>query len=98
MVESGRARKSEPHLTELELRILGFEREWASRLGNRETAIRAEFGVSAARYYQLLYALVDSPLALRHDPLLIRRLQRLREARRRARARTFRTDTQDFSD
>ena len=83
---------AEPPRTELddtELRLLAFERAWADRVGNREAAIRTEFGVSSARYYQMLYALIDSPIAVRHDPLLVRRLQRLRDSRRRARARPF---------
>jgi len=80
-------------LDDTELRVLAFERAWADRVGNREAAIRSEFGVSSARYYQMLYALIDSPLAVRHDPLLVRRLQRLRESRRRARARPFTTDS-----
>src|SRR5882757_9803574 len=85
-------------LDELEVRILDFERAWASRVGAKEAAIRAEFSLPAARYYQLLYVLIDSPVALRSDPLLVRRLQRLRDARSRARAaRTFRTDGTDGS-
>ncbi len=94
-------RPAEPPQTELdetELRLLAFERAWADKVGNREAAIRAEFGVSSARYYQMLYALIDSPLAVRHDPLLVRRLQRLRDSRRRARARPFRSDSQDVTD
>ena len=100
-------RPAEPPRTELdesELRVLDFERAWAGRIGNREAAIRSEFGVSPARYYQMLYALLESPIAVRHDPLLVRRLQRLRDARRRARARPFtpertlRPDSQDPTD
>lgn len=73
--------------------MLDFERAWATRVGAKEAAIRAEFSIPAARYYQMLYALIDSPVALRSDPMLVRRLQRLRDARSRARAaRTFRTD------
>lgn len=93
-------RPAEPPRTELdetELRVLDFERVWADRVGNREAAIRVEFGVSSARYYQMLYALIDSPIAVRHDPLLVRRLQRLRDSRRRARARPF-TDSQHSTD
>ena len=92
-METGAA-QTEPELGELELRVLDFERAWASRLGAKDAAIRAEFSIPAARYYQMLYALIDSPVALRSDPLLVRRLQRLRDTRSRARAaRTFRTDT-----
>lgn len=85
---------TETELGELEQRVLEFERAWASRVGAKDAAIREEFSIPAARYYQMLYALIDSPVALRSDPLLVRRLQRLRDARARARAtRTFRTDT-----
>jgi hypothetical protein len=43
--------------------------------------------VSAARYYQLLGALIDSPVALASDPMLVKRLQRMRHARAEARSR-----------
>jgi len=72
-------------LDELSLRILDFERGWTGGAGAKEAAVRARFGLSATRYYQLLYALIDSPSALRRDPLLVRRLQRLRDVRSRAR-------------
>lgn len=86
-------------LTSLELRVLEFEGAWAGRTGAKASAIRAEFDVAPARYYQLLSAILDSPAALRHDPLLVRRLQRMRDARVAARAsRTFRIDTQDPSE
>lgn len=89
-------------LTEFDLRLLHFERDWVARLGAKEAAIRSEFGLQAARYYQLLYTLIDSPAALRQDPLLVHRLQRLRDARTRSRAaRTFRADaptTRDMTD
>jgi IS4 transposase len=93
VTDPGRADPPRTQLDETERRLLEFERAWADRVGNREAAIRSEFGVSSARYYQMLYALLDSPIAVRHDPLLVRRLQRLRESRRRARTRPFSTDT-----
>ncbi len=61
--------------------ILGFEHEWWRHGGAKEEAIRREFGVSAARYYQLLNSLIDSPAAIVHDPMLVRRLQRVRDER-----------------
>lgn len=86
-------------LSELDMRLLDFERSWAARVGAKEAAILTEFALPPARYYQMLYVLIDSPAALRHDPLLVRRLQRLRDARTRSRAaRTFRIDTQDRTD
>lgn len=94
MPASHSAREATDELDELSVRMLEFERRWASRVGPKDAAIRTEFSIPAARYYQMLYALIDSPVALRSDPLLVRRLQRLRDARSRARAaRTFRTET-----
>lgn len=48
----------------------------------KEVAVRERFGVSAARYHQLLDRLIDRPEALEYDPVLVRRLRRLREGRR----------------
>lgn len=85
-------------LPERDARILAFEREWWRHVGAKEDAIRAEFALSAARYYQLLNAVIDSPAAVRHDPMLVRRLLRARDARVNARAaRVFRTSTDDES-
>ena len=73
-------------LSERDEAVLSFERQWWRHVGAKEEAIRATFGLSAARYYQLLGALVDSPLALAFDPMLVKRLQRMRSARAEARA------------
>jgi hypothetical protein len=66
--------------------MLTFERQWWRHPGAKETAIRDRFGVTPTRYYQVLNALVDSPDALAVDPLLVRRLRRLRTARQRTRS------------
>jgi hypothetical protein len=66
--------------------MLTFERQWWRRPGAKETAIRDRFGVTPTRYYQALNALVDRPDALAADPLLVRRLRRLRLARQRTRS------------
>lgn len=77
-------------LSDRDAAILAFERQWWRHAGAKEQAIREEFGLSAARYYQVLGALIDCPEALRHDPMLVKRLLRLREARLAARhARTL---------
>jgi hypothetical protein len=65
--------------------ILDFERNWWRAPGPKERAIREQFGFSAARYHQLLSTLIDSTDALAYDPMLVRRLRRLRESRRRKR-------------
>jgi Protein of unknown function (DUF3263) len=73
-------------LSERDGAILGFERHWWRYAGAKEQAIRDRFGMSATRYYQVLNALIDRPEALAHDPLLVKRLRRLRAARQRARS------------
>lgn len=73
-------------LTDRDRQILDFERSWWSEGGVKETAIQERFSLSAARYYELLAELLDSPAAEAHDPLLVRRLRRLRDARQRARS------------
>jgi hypothetical protein len=42
--------------------------------------------MSSTRYYQVLNALIDRPESLEHDPLLVRRLRRLRATRQRQRS------------
>ena len=72
-------------LTDRERAILAFEAEWRRHAGAKEEAIRAELGLSPARYYQLLGRLIDTAAALEHDPMLVKRLRRLRDARAQAR-------------
>lgn len=72
-------------LSERERAILDFERSWWKQPGRKEDAIRDRFGLSAGRYRQLLAALIDRPGAEEFDPLVIRRLRRARDLRRRAR-------------
>jgi hypothetical protein len=66
--------------------ILAFERQWWKYAGAKEQAIRELFDMSATRYYQVLNALLDKPEAIAADPLLIKRLRRLRASRQRTRA------------
>lgn len=72
-------------LGEREREILDFERGWWQETGPKERAIRERFGFSAARYHQILNRLIDRPEAIVYDPMLVRRLRRIREARRRRR-------------
>ena len=91
--EAGAAgRPVDPHevgadgLTRREHDILEFERQWWKYAGAKEEAIKELFGLSATRYYQVLNALVDRPEALAADPMLVKRLRRLRATRQKARA------------
>jgi hypothetical protein len=72
-------------LDERERAILDFERDsWRLQVA-KERAIRGTFGISGTRYHQLLRRIVDRPEALAYDPMLVRRLRRLREIRRKRR-------------
>lgn len=73
-------------LTRRECDILAFERQWWKYAGAKEEAIKELFAMSATRYYQVLNALVDRPEALAADPMLVKRLRRLRASRQKARA------------
>ena len=72
-------------LSERERAILAFERQWWKYAGAKEQAIRDLFDMSATRYYQVVNALIDRPEALVHDPMLVKRLRRLRATRQRTR-------------
>jgi Protein of unknown function (DUF3263) len=73
-------------LTRREREILAFERQWWKYAGAKEQAIKDLFDLSATRYYQVLNALIDRPESLAADPMLVKRLRRLRASRQRARS------------
>ncbi len=72
-------------LTDRDRAILDYERSWWSHPGPKEAAIRERFELSPTRYYEILNELLEDPDAMDHDPLLLRRLRRLRDRRRRQR-------------
>jgi hypothetical protein len=72
-------------LTERQQAIIELEAKWWSRDEPRDTTIRARFACSEEEYYQELNGLLDHPGALLFDPLVVRRLRRQRDRRRRAR-------------
>lgn len=73
-------------LSERDREILSLERLWWQYAGAKEQAIRDKFDMSATRYYQVLNALLDREEALAFDPLLVKRLRRMRERRQRSRS------------
>ena len=73
-------------LTELEMRMLAFERSWWQSPGAKEREILETFGTSPTRYYQLLNELIDRPEAARFDPALVARLRRRRAKRNKLRS------------
>ena len=72
-------------LSERDRAILDFERAWWTLPGPKDVAIRERLGLSTTRYYRLLGSLIDSAEAAAYDPLVVRRLRRVRDRRRRAR-------------
>lgn len=72
-------------LSERDTEILSFERQWWKFAGAKEDAIRSLFSMSGTQYYQVLNALIDTEAALAHDPMLVKRLRRMRSARQRGR-------------
>lgn len=72
-------------LTERDKAVLEFERGWWAAPGTKEAAIRERFQLSGSRYYEILGALVETSEAMTQDPLLVRRLRRMRDRRRKER-------------
>jgi hypothetical protein len=68
-------------LSELEIKMLEFERTWWRHAGAKESSIKELFNLTPPAYYQLLNNLIDRPAALMAEPLLVKRLLRLREQR-----------------
>ena len=74
------------NLSDLEVRILDFERQWWKYAGAKDAAIRELFDLSTRSYYELLNNLIDREDSLTAAPLLVKRLRRLRQARISARS------------
>jgi hypothetical protein len=72
-------------LSDEDIRILAFERDWWRFRSPKAQSVRRRLGISPTRYHQLLNAIIDRAEALAYDPMLVGRLRRLREARRRIR-------------
>ncbi|MDE0974804.1 MAG: DUF3263 domain-containing protein [Candidatus Nanopelagicales bacterium] len=77
---------SGPRLSERNQAVLGFERQWWKYSGAKEAAIRELFDMSATRYYQLINSLIDTPEALEFDPMMVKRLRRMRSSRQASRS------------
>ena len=73
-------------LSERDQAVLGFERQWWKYSGAKEAAIRELFDMSATRYYQLINSLIDTPEALEFDPMMVKRLRRMRSSRQASRS------------
>ncbi|MFI7168476.1 DUF3263 domain-containing protein [Rhodococcoides fascians] len=72
-------------MTPQQAEILAFEKRWYTAQGSKEADIAEQFSLSPVRYYQLLNQLLDDPQALATDPVLVKRLRRIRDSRARVR-------------
>ncbi|MCW2785265.1 MAG: hypothetical protein JWP74_1782 [Marmoricola sp.] len=72
-------------LSDKSKRVLEFERQRWKYAGAKEAAIRETFGCSTTKYYQRLGAILEDPAAMAYDAQFVKRLVRLRDARRRVR-------------
>lgn len=86
-VGDGSAENLPDGLTRRDRDVLQFERQWWQFAGAKEQAIKEMFDLSPTRYYQVLNAVIDNPAALAYDPLLVRRLRRMRQSRQQARSK-----------
>ena len=73
-------------LSEFEVKMLEFERSWWRHAGVKESSIKELFNLTPPAYYQLLNNLIDREEALMAEPILVKRLRRLRESRTEARS------------
>lgn len=73
-------------LSQREQDMLAFESQWWKYAGAKEQAIRDTFQISPTRYYQILNRLIDKHEAMRADPMLVKRLRKVRHSRQRNRA------------
>ncbi|MDE0874274.1 MAG: DUF3263 domain-containing protein [Acidimicrobiales bacterium] len=73
-----------PHqeLSQRDRAILDFEQSWWESATPRDQAVREQFQLTESEYAEVLNQLVASEAALLAEPLLIRRLRRLRDRRR----------------
>ena len=72
-------------LSERHAAMLDFERSWWNADQPRDHEIRARFQCSPEEYHAELTAVLEDPAAMDHDPLVVRRMKRLRVRARQAR-------------
>ena len=73
-------------LAERDRAILDFEREWWRYAGAKEQAIREHFDMSTSAYYKAVNDLIDQDAAMAYDPMLVKRMRRMRARRNQQRA------------
>ena len=72
----------QPKLSQRDRAILDFEQSWWESAIPRDQAVREQFQLTEAEYAEVLNHLIASEAAILAEPLLVRRLRRLRDRRR----------------
>lgn len=72
-------------LSDRDKALLDFERSWWTFEAPKDVLVAERFGSTLDEYAAELEELTDEPEALAYDPLVIRRLARQRDRRRRSR-------------
>ena len=62
--------------------MLDFEQTWWSYPGPKAAGIRDRFSMSSTHYHLVLNTVIEMPEALDYAPMVVKRLHRLRTARR----------------
>ena len=63
-------------MTDTEMAILDFEREWWRHAGAKDQEVLRRWGMSASAYDRRLIAIATRPEAMAYDPLTVRRVRR----------------------
>ncbi len=63
--------------------LLAFEHRWPQHSGHKEEQIRAELGITPARYYQMLGRVARSREGIKADPITARRVRERSSANKR---------------
>jgi hypothetical protein len=63
-------------MTDTEMAILDFERQWWRHAGARDQEVTQLWGMTASEYDSRLLAIAVRPEAMTYDPVTVRRIRR----------------------
>lgn len=63
-------------MTDVDVAILEFERQWWRHAGSKEEEVRERWGLRPFEYRQQLEAIAELPDALAYDPATVQRIRR----------------------